>query len=98
MARNDTFGLPSGAWTQLTNANASAVRVQNRSGYSILISATHGTTAPTTVNGAIEVLPFQTLAADMTLAQLWPGVDPAANRLWAWSDNGATVSVSHANA
>lgn len=97
MARNDTFGLTSGVWTPLTNANATAVRVQNRSGYSILISATNGATAPTTVQGAIEVLPYQTLAADMTLADLWPGVT-GANRLWALSDNGATVSVSHADA
>lgn len=97
MARNETFGLTVGVWTQLTNAAATAARVQNRSGYSILISATNGATAPTTVEGAIELLPYQIMAADITLAELWPGVT-GANRLWGYSDNGATVSVSHADA
>jgi hypothetical protein len=97
MARNDDITLPAGVWTQLTNANAAAVRVQNKTGYSILLKATNGTTAPTTTVGALEILPFTVLDAGMPLADLWPGV-AGANRLWAFSDIGATVSVSHADA
>jgi len=56
MARNQTFGLTVGVWDELTDANATAVRVQNRSGYSIFISATNGATAPTTFHGAINLI------------------------------------------
>lgn len=95
MARNDTITPPSGVWTQLTSGDATAVRVQNISGYSVKLSATNGGTAPTDAKGALELGPMQTMAADLTLAQLWPGVS-GANRLWVLSDMGATVSVSHA--
>ena len=97
MARNDTLSIPAATWTQLTNANAEAARVQNRSGYSVLLSATANTTAPTTAAGAVELLPSQTLAADMTFAQLWPGIT-APVRLWAYCDLPVTLSVSHADA
>jgi len=96
MARNDTITLTSGVWTQLTNANAAAVRVQNLVGYTIKLQATNGATAPTSIAGALELRPHGTLATDLTLAQLWPGV-AGANRLWVLSDIGANVSVSHAD-
>lgn len=97
MARNENVPLPAGVWTQLTNANASALRVQNRSASSILLKATVGEGAPTNDQGAIELMPGEILAADMTLAQLWP--EPAGvNRVYAMSFVGGTASVSHANA
>jgi hypothetical protein len=97
MARNETITIPAATWTQLTNANAAAARVQNRSGYSVLLSATPNATAPTTTAGAVELLPGQILAADLTFAQLWPGVT-APVRLWAYCDLSATLSASHADA
>ncbi|MBK8772713.1 MAG: hypothetical protein IPM06_20115 [Rhizobiales bacterium] len=99
MARNNTLTeIPQRVWTPLTNADATAVRVQNRSPSAILLSATNGATEPSDLNGALELGAGQTMAADLTLAQLWPGVS-GANRLWAWSDMDpliTTVSVSHA--
>ena len=96
MARNDTLSLVSGVWTQLTNANVTAVRVQNLVGYTIRLQATNGITEPDSTAGALELRPMATLATDLTLAQLWPGVT-GANRLWALSTIGANVSVSHAD-
>ena len=96
MARNDTIILPQGVWTQLTNANASALRVQNLGGYTLQLQATAGAVAPTSISGAVELRSGETLSADLTLAQLWPGVT-GANRVYAISDVVAPVSVSHAD-
>lgn len=95
MARNTTISLPSGEWTEVTNANATAVRVQNLSGFAIHLSATSGAVEPGSLDGSLLLDGRQTMATDLTLAQLWPGVS-GANRLWAWASTPVTVSVSHA--
>lgn len=97
MARNDTIILPQGVWTQLTNANASALRVQNLGGYTLQLQATVGAVPPSDISGAVVLRSGETLSADLTLAQLWPGVT-GANRVYAISDVVAPVSVSHADA
>lgn len=97
MARNDDVALTAGEWVQLTNANATAIRVHNFIGYPVILQATAGTTPPPSRGGAITLQSGGTLAADLTIAQLWPGV-AGANRLWAMSDISMTVSVSHSNA
>jgi hypothetical protein len=97
MARNDTIAVARGIWTQLTNANATAIRVQNLDNTPLMLLATSDSTMPTNDGGAIILHSKETLAADMTLAQLWPGVTGAA-RVWAKSSQAANVSVSHADA
>ena len=99
MARNDNVEIPPAVWTQLTNANASAIRVQQVSGTSMILAlqATNGSTAPTTQVGVIVLTAGNVLAADMTIAQLWPGVD-GANRVWAFANTASVASVSHADA
>jgi hypothetical protein len=97
MARNDDIEIPERAWTQLTNADATAVRVSLKGSFGLLLQATNGTTPPTGLGGAIPLQGYGTLAADLALADLWPGVS-GANRLWAWTDQAQTVSVSHADA
>jgi len=97
MARNDDVTLVANIWTQLTNANAAAIRVANAGVSSVLLKATSGVAAPTNTTGSIVLNSGETLAADLTLAQLWPGV-AGANRLWALSGTNSTVSVSHADA
>ena len=97
MARNDDIALTRGVWTQLTNANAAAVRVQNYGGHSVYLQATVGATAPTSRAGAMHLGGGDTMAADLTIAQLWPGVT-GANRIWGMTDVAGTVSVSHADA
>lgn len=93
MAQNTDIALTDGAWTQLTDADVSAIRVQNRSGYMVLLQATAAAVAPTSSNGCVEIESKEILAADITLAEIWPGVTGAA-RVWAWGSG--VVSVSHA--
>lgn len=95
MARNDNVSIPAGVWTQLTNADVTEIRVQNRSGYTVELMATADTTQPTNSEGAIVMPPNGLLAADITLAQLWPGVSGAV-RVWAKCTQAADLGVSHA--
>ena len=97
MARNDNVAIPALTWTQLTNANATALRVQSVSGSEMRLQATNGVTAPSTLLGTIVLGGGNVLAADMTIAQLWPGVD-GANRVWAFANTASVASVSHADA
>ena len=53
MPQNATVAVSARTWTQLTNADVSALRVQNINGYSITIMGTVGAVAPTTDAGAI---------------------------------------------
>lgn len=95
MPQNTNIALTAGVWGQLTNADVTALRVQNLNGYEIKIKATVGAVAPTSDAGAIVLAAGQAIAADLTLAQLFPGVS-GANRVYAFSDAPALVSVSHA--
>lgn len=95
MPQNTNIALTAGVWGQLTNADVTALRVQNLNGYEIKIKATVGAVAPTDATGAITILPYGAIAADLTLAQLFPGV-AGANRVYAFADIPAIVSVSHA--
>lgn len=96
MARNDNVTCAPGAPVQLTNANAAAVRAHNLSGYTVTLQATAGTSPPASRAGGVVLQSLGTLAADMTLAQLWPGV-AGANRVWAFADLSVDLSVSHAD-
>ena len=94
MPQNTNIALTAGTWGLLTNSDVTALRVQNLNGYEIKIAATVGAVAPTNAAGAITLLPYAAIAADLTLAQLFPGVS-GANRVYAFSDAPALVSVSH---
>jgi len=41
MARNDNVEIPPAVWTQLTNADASSIRVQSVSATEMMLQATH---------------------------------------------------------
>jgi len=97
MARNDNVAIPALTWTQLTNANTTAIRVQSVILSEMTLQATNGVTAPTTQVGVIVLAGGAVLAADLTIAQLWPGVT-GANRVWAFATAASVASVSHANA
>jgi hypothetical protein len=97
MARNDNVAIPALTWTQLTNANTTAIRVQSVILSEMTLQATNGVTAPTTQVGAIVLAGGAVLAADLTIAQLWPGVT-GANRVWAFARTPSVASVSHADA
>ncbi len=86
------------AWVILTNAvdNATtAARVQNTGAAVITVQATATATAPTSAQGAINLLPGDILPSTQTLAQLFPGVTSPAH-IWGRCDADGSVSVSHA--
>lgn len=97
MSINDNVSLAAGVAVQLTNANASSIRVQNPGNHTIKLQATVGAVEPTDWDGSLFLGGKETLAADLTIAQLWPGVS-GANRVYAICDFNTFVSVSHADA
>ena len=95
MARNDNVTCAANAWTQLTNGDVTALRVQNRGTQALALMATVGATPPSTTAGAIGLDPGEISAADLTLAELFPGVS-GANRVYAYAYVASVASVSHA--
>lgn len=95
MAFNGDRACAGKVWTLLTDSAVTAIRVQNKSVQSIMLQATFGAVPPTVFDGSVMLFGKQTLAADLTLAQLWPGVT-GADRVYAYVDNPVALSVSHA--
>ena len=100
MPRNDTLTIPPRVWTQLTNADVTAVSLQILSNNPVAIAGTAGAVAPASGPGGSEAArilwPGDHLLATTFLTDLWPGVS-GVNRLWAWAEgDGAKVAVSHA--
>ena len=97
MARSGDLRISPKVWTEITNGDVSTLTFQNKAeGRSILVSATVGSVAPTTVEG-VEYLPSEG-HYDISLATAFPGV-PGANRVWVYSLDAKaliTVFVSHA--
>lgn len=97
MPRNAFVAIPARTWTQITAGDVSAIRAQIVRGRAVYLQATVGEVAPTSDDGAIAVQAGAILAANLLLAEIWPGV-AGATRVYAYADNdgGATISVSHA--
>lgn len=95
MAQNDDIPVSAGVWTLLSNSDITAIRVHNLSGYAVRLQAAAGAIPPISTRGSMPLPAGETLAADLTLAQLWPGV-VGANRLYAYADLNLSLSVSHA--
>ena len=93
MPQNTTITAVPNVWTQLTDANVTAISFQNVSGYHGLFSGTTGASAPTTLAGAIRYNPGQGERA-VALADMFPGI--SAVRLWVLSEQAISVMVSHA--
>jgi hypothetical protein len=96
MAQNTTvsFDIADG-WTQLTDANITAITFQVRTGGTVLIQATSGATAPSADEGSLTYKTGQG-EANRSLADLFPGVS-GANRVYAKAaGSNASVFVSHA--
>lgn len=94
MAQNTTKAIAAATWTQLTDADITAITFQNIGGSFVLVKATTNTTAPTTSAGAIRYNPGQG-ERNVAMSDLFPGLS-GADRLWAWSDAATLVVVSHA--
>lgn len=95
MPQNTTKDLDADTWTQLTDADVTAITFQNRGEASILIAVTATASAPSDTNGAIRYEPGQG-EAGIALSDLQPGVSSGA-RVYALAEGGpADVFVSHA--
>ena len=95
MPQNTDVSIPARTWTSITVNDVTAIRAVNLGTSPILLMATVGATPPVSTAGAIPLMPKEVLAADLTLAQLWPGT-AGANRVYAYADAAVAVSVSHA--
>lgn len=95
MAFNGDILLVAGQWTLITANNVTALRAQNKTGNTVQLMATVGEVSPASDGGALNLREFETLAADLTVAQLWPGVS-GANRVYAKCQFPIQISVSHA--
>lgn len=93
MAQNLTLTIPAATWTQLTDADITALTFQNVGGNHILIKATTDGTAPTNFSAAIRYNPGQG-ERNVSLADLFPGL-AARDRVWAWAENTTPIFVSH---
>ena len=95
MPHLNTITCPAGVWTELTTADVTALRLQILGGHSVAIMATANAAEPSNTAGAIHLHPGDILAANMDLADIFPGVS-AGYRVWAMADRDTSVSVSHA--
>lgn len=93
MAQHDTIQLSRTAWTQLTNADVTELRVQNITGAAVYIQATATATPPSADDGSLVLEGYSAIAPDLTLDQLFPGVTSPAR---VWGKGSSSVSVSHA--
>ena len=92
----DTNKIVASSWTQLTDADVSAITFQNISGYAVFVRVTAGATAPAENELGILYQPNQG-ERNVSLSALAPGVS-GGNRVWAkfQSIASASVWVSHA--
>ena len=93
MAQNTNISVPAATWTQLTDADVTAITFQNKSGNFILVKGTTSASAPTDLDGAIRYNPGQG-ELNTALSDMFPGI--SAVRLYAYAPEGASVMVSHA--
>ena len=94
MAHLNTITCFGGVWTELTNADVSAIRIQNQGGDLIRVMATPDTAEPAGSQGSIALGAGDIVAASTPLADLFPSVT-AGYRVWAWAVVTVDVSVSH---
>jgi hypothetical protein len=97
MPFNGKREVPAGEWLRLTEGAVTEATFQNVGGGHVFIAATVGTTAPADppVPGAWPSYPAGYGQLKVSLAGAFPGVS-GASHLWAWSERGATLWVSHA--
>lgn len=95
-ARHDPVNVTPGAAVAVSDGSVSAIRINNLAAGEVFLQATATSTPPANRNGAQRLGPYGTLAADLSLANLFPGVGAGPFWVWAFADTPATLSVSHA--
>lgn len=96
MPRHSNITIVAGVPAALSDGAVAACRVHNTGGYAFTLQATATSTPPSSYAGGVTLFSGSTLAADLTLAELFPGVGSGALYLWAMSEVPGTASVSHA--
>ena len=92
--QNVTVAIPAATWTQLTPADATAIRVQNLGSSNLwLMSTIAAGPAPSVQTGAIFLKPGE--RNTITLSTEFVGIT-LATRLWAYSDTATNAAVSNA--
>lgn len=95
MPQHTNKPVPPTVWSQLTDANVTAITFQNVGAAPVLVTATNGAAEPDAAAGGLAYAPTEG-EVNRSLAELFPGVS-GANRVWARSVNGTQqVFVSHA--
>lgn len=94
MPQNTTVNLAPATWTQITNGDTARITFQNIANSHMVVKATVGATAPANLTGGIRYNPGQG-ERNVLLSDLFPGVT-GVNRVYAYSQDGAAVMVSHA--
>ena len=94
MPQNTTVNIAANTWTQITDANVTALTFQNISGNFVRVKGTVGATAPTDLAGSLRYNPGQG-ERNVALTDLFPGIS-GVNRLYVFADSGAQVVVSNA--
>ncbi|MBJ2153657.1 hypothetical protein [Paracoccus sp. IB05] len=94
MPQHATLQIQPRAWTRVTSAAITALRLQNRGLEALEVQATAGTAEPVNAMGALSLGYQEAILPDRPLAQLFPGV-AGADHVWVWSASGGEISVSH---
>lgn len=94
MAQNANISVPANTWTQITNADATALTFFNNGECDVWLQGTVGAVSPTGGPDGIRYTPGQG-SVNVTLANLFLGVT-GVTRIYAFSKSNATVFVSQA--
>lgn len=95
-ARHAPVNITPGAAVAVSDGSVTAIRINNLAASDVFLQATTTSTPPANRNGAQRLGPYGTLAADLSLADLFPGVGAGPFWVWAFADAALTLSVSHA--
>jgi hypothetical protein len=96
MAYNSDQEIPAGTWTQVGDDAAEAFRVQELEGEALRLQATATSSAPSATSGGVFLRGFETLAADLAIEDLFPGIGSGSLYLWAYCSQKTRISTSHA--
>lgn len=93
MAQHDTIDVAKDTWTQITNADVTAITFQNLSGGDLWVKGTTSASAPTDLTDAV-VYAANEGELNVAMADLFPGLS-GADRVYVYTQRGGWVFVSH---
>ena len=94
MPQNTNKNLVKDSWVELTDELVSTITFQNIGTSFMLVKATTGASAPTSLDGTLRYNPGQGERA-VAVADLFPGITSSTGRLWAYVETAGKAFVSH---